>query len=180
MLDARYLHIGDLQYWDESCACYILHLREIYAFDAAGNEIQAINATMSSSQTNHEVNLYECKSCLISDIFWQASRCIDGNLTTFCHSQTADNEGIDPDPWLRIEYDLGVQISRVVVYNRDPDEYRMVRIKDATISIMDSNVVLWEDTFKDTQTVYEFDVESVEGTATPYDIWCICFYFESL
>ena len=52
-----------------------------------------------------------------------ASLCIDGNLNTFCHSQTTTN------PWLSVAVPLGTSartstVSQVLVYNRaDPDTW---------------------------------------------------------
>ena len=74
-----------------------LNLGEIAAYGPDGEKLNPVSVRQSSNYNS----------------LYVATKCIDGNKRTFCHTAAQDK-----NPWLRIDYGMDVAIGRIVVTNR--------------------------------------------------------------
>ncbi|CAK0797167.1 unnamed protein product [Prorocentrum cordatum] len=116
-----------------------LSLLEVTAYDAAGNTVAALGASMSSTK------------------YWYrpASHCIDGNLGTWCHSDLGGS--------LKITYPT-TTISRVVVDNFMTYPYR---IQGASLNLSLGGQTLWSEQFSGIHASYEFVEPTPSPTPFP-------------
>ena len=114
-------------------------MREIAVFDATGNRIEPVLATMSSAQPAQT-----------------SAKCHDLVVDTgFC--QTAEEPKPDRNPWLLFGYPPGLYIRKIQVFNRyDSSDYK-ARISDASISVSwdkNGNDILWSGKFGGIKKTY--------------------------
>ena len=109
----RFIRIGRLPVHG-SAPTPCLNLDRVQVFGPAGAEVIPIAATLSSTESENT----------------DGGRCISGGGSGLCHSQC---NGVDDDPWLRVDLGAELPISRIIVQNR-ADVYGE-RIVGATIAI---------------------------------------------
>ena len=140
----------------------LINLNEVEGYRSDGSKLMAV-----------EAEIYP----VWSNLFY-AHNCIDGDVTTMCHS-AGSSDNTHADPWLMVRFAVGDVPARIVVRNRATDSIDSVgardRIIDATISLIVNGTLTWVDTFEELLGLYNFSTqceavmsstESVD-TATP-------------
>ena len=126
----------------------VLNLAEVQAFSPLGKLLKPVGAELSTTYSD-----------AVAGWETQASKCIDGKLSTMCAS--LDNS-LDKDPILVIDYGATVTIASIQVSNRLT--CCSERIDGAAVSITndgDGHSVVWKGTFNGTQDAYTFNPPSV-------------------
>ena len=131
----------------------VINLNEVQAYDSSNNLLSA--TAQMSSMTN---NMY-------------ASRCVDGNEGTTCHTNGCNYNPASTGPqWLKIiTVESGVEISRVVVTNRL--DCCGGRIVDATLDVYEgedeTETPLWGIVFTSAESTYTFAAPTAAPTSAP-------------
>jgi len=139
---ARYIYISNSG---------IINLMEVTAYGSSGAAITASSATLSSSAS------------------YPASNCIDGDISTMCHS------AVGTPIWLEIDLGSAHEISAVIINNRGTiaGDCCRERIDGATVSLYTgsgaSGILVQQWTASATSTTYTLTFTAVTRVADSFD-----------